>query len=417
MGRSKALTVFLLVLVVLLVGLNLYQFWISYNKEETVKKEDVPVQIADLKGDDWKSTIGQIVSVEGYYVKNNGIAMLLSDPGLIGLRRPMNTSEYLRIDVPLPDDPIQLGKYMVKGKVMGSLDPSEKIYLEKEKHSLVYPPIVEKKISVADIPVVVPPELSSTKYAVLISGGHTVQDSWPSFWNDLKFVYSVLVQKYHYDPENIYVLYDDGKGKDNQIPVDHPALKDSITVVMSHLAEVMTKRDSLLFYATDHGGKCTFGVEPSGDDSDLNECIALWNKTPYLDDWLKEDLDAIECKYSIIILDYCFAGGFTWDLSRTDRIIMTACTEDQGSHDHPDHPNGDFTYNLFNAFDGKWWGYSDQDNNGMISVAEAFNYASATSISIQTPTYDDNGDGIPHYINIKNGGGVEDEGRLGDTYL
>jgi hypothetical protein len=116
-------------------------------------------------------------------------------------------------------------------------------------------------------------------------------------------------------------------------------------------------------------------------------------------------------------MDLCHSGGYTWDLSRTDRIIMTASSEEQGSFDHPDYPNGDFTYNLFNAFDGKWYAPADQDNNGRISVAEAFNYAAVMSIPAQTPTYDDNGDGVSHYGNIANGGPVEDEGRLGNTYL
>jgi hypothetical protein len=418
MGRSKTLSVFLFFVVVLLIGLNLYQFWISYDSGETVKKEDVPVQIASLKGDEWRSIIGETVSVEGYYVQNNGIAMLLSDPGLIGSRRPLNTSEYIRIDVPLPDDAKWMGQYLIKGKVIESSDIDEKVYLGKDEYHLQLAPVTKPPIVMPDISIVVPPEHAETKYAVLISGGWTPQDAWPSFWNDLKFVYSVLVQKYHYDPANIYVLYNDGKAPDGQIPVDHPALPDDVNTVMDELANIMTNKDTLLFYVTDHGGHYgTSGAESSSDTAGLDEFICLWNKKGYYDDWLKAKFDAIKCKNSILIMDLCHSGGYTWDLSRTDRIIMTASTEEQGSFDHPDHPNGDFTYNLFNAFDGKWYVPADQDYNGRISVAEAFNYAAVASIPAQTPTYDDNGDGISHFKDIANGGPVEDEGRLGNTYL
>ena len=53
----------------------------------------------------------------------------------------------------------------------------------------------------------------------------------------------------------------------------------------------------------------------------------------------------------------------------------------------------------------------------MVTVSEAFNWAQLVSIKAQTPTYDDNGDGIYHFGPISNGGVVEDDGRLGATTL
>jgi len=50
-------------------------------------------------------------------------------------------------------------------------------------------------------------------------------------------------------------------------------------------------------------------------------------------------------------------------------------------------------------------------------VAEAFNHAAEASMADQTPNYDDNGDGVSHFGGISNGGVVEDDGRLGNTYL
>ncbi|HSV42337.1 MAG TPA: C13 family peptidase, partial [Methanomassiliicoccales archaeon] len=302
--------------------------------------------------------------------------------------------------------------------VLKAPDVDERVYIGAQFHELVLVSDPVYPQFIIDLAVVLPGEHSSSKYAVLISGGWTPQDAWPSFWNDLKMVYSVLVEEYFYDPVNIYVLYNDGVGEDSQIPVHYAATTDKVSLVLDELADIMDSGDRLLFYATDHGGWYgDGGKEPTAASTDLDEYICLWNKGGYYDDWLDEKLDAINYSKAIIILDLCHSGGFTWDLSGDDRIIMTACKEAELSYDHPDAPNGDFTYNLFNALRGYWWAYADLDNNGRVSVAEAFNYAAANSISIQTATYDDNGDGVAHFNNIPNGGPVEDEGRLGNTYL
>ena len=247
----------------------------------------------------------------------------------------------------------------------------------------------------------------------------TPQDAWPSFWNDLVLVYSALVQNYNYDPANIYVLYNNGYGYNSKIPVDLAATAVNIDSTLDDLADVMMEGDTLFFFATDHGGQYNMGgVEPGDNTVDKDEFIALWNYGVYFDDWLKEKLDAINCSKAIIILDLCHASGFTWDLrGHSNRIIMSACLEEQGAYDKPGYPGGDFTTNLFTAFRGRWGVDADLDNNGKVSVAEAFNYAAETSIHAQTPTYDDNGDGVAHYSEISNGEMVEDDGRLGNTYL
>lgn len=417
MGKEKTIQLILVIVIVALLLLNLTQFLMYSNKSTGVGQEDVPVEISEIKGDDWEDKVGQTVTVGGTYVENNGIPMLISDPGLLKIKRPMNSTEYIRLDLAV-EQPSLYAEYNIKGKVLASTNATEKVYLEKHKYTLIKKPIVNEipqYIIHYDIAPYI--EHSGSKYAVLVSGGWTAQDSWPSFWNDLKLVYKVLVENYYYDPANIFVLYDAGVGKDSEIPVHYAATPANIDTVLIHLAQVMQSDDKLLFYATDHGGFYgTGGLEPGAADNP-DEFIALWGMTGYYDDWLNTRLNAINFTKAIIILDLCFSGGFTWDCSRDNRIIMTASTELQSAFDHPDAPNGDFTYNLFAAFAQLSWVNADEDNNGMISVAEAFNFAAAVSISAQTPTYDDNGDGVPHYSNIPNGGMVEDEGRNGLTYL
>ncbi|MCX6651304.1 MAG: hypothetical protein NT131_06590 [Methanomassiliicoccales archaeon] len=253
---------------------------------------------------------------------------------------------------------------------------------------------------------------------MLISGGVSTEDAWPSFWNDLVLVYSVLVQNYSYDPENIYVIYNDGVGADGQIPIDCSASSAYVSTILDNLAEVTTAEDTFFFYATDHGSCApSWGNEPSNDQGN-DEYIALWHDS-YVDDLLNTKLYDIDCEKAIIILDLCYSGGFTWNLhGHSNRIIMTACLESQGAVDNPSIPNGDFTYNLMNAFKNSYYGLiiADMDFNGKVSVAEAFNYAAYYSVPYQTPTYDDNGDGVSHSGFIPNGG-VSGDGILGDIYL
>lgn len=401
--------------VVLLLTLNVFQFMVNSNSDD-VSRENVPMQIADIKGEDWEDLVGETVTVDGFYIENNGVAMLISDPSLIQMRRPLNTSEFLRVETPLPGDPVQLGRYQLKGKVLASTDVGERVYLGNDVYSLISSPAIDYPIHAVDIPILVPPEHSSTKYAVLISGGWDAQNAWPSFWNDLVLVYSALVQNYNYDPANIYVLYNNGVGMSSSIPVDYAATAANIDITMDNLAEIMEEGDTLFFFATDHGGQGKMGSE--ADAADYDEYIGLWNHWAYSDDRLNAKLDAIKCSRAIIILDLCHAGGFTWDLrGHSNRIVMCACKEEQGAFDKPGYPGGDFVTNLFAAFTGRWGIDADLDDNGKVSVAEAFNYAAHVSIPIQTPTYDDNGDGVSHYGDISNGGVLEDDGRLGNTYL
>jgi hypothetical protein len=418
MRRERTIQIVLVSVVVILLLLNIVQFMLYSEKSTGVSEEDVPMQISELKGENWESKIGETVTVGGYYIENNGIPMLITDPDLLTIRRPMDPTEYVLIDAPF-SNATMLGQYHLKGEVERSTDVNEKIFLKKELATLIMKPVIDQ------IPqyyvhynITVPPEHSSIKYAVLISGAFTLQDSWPSFWNDLKLVYSVLVNQYNYDPYNIYVLFSNGDAPDDDIPVDYSATPSNIDIVLEHLASVMDPQDQLLFYATDHGGSYeAYGFEPDSDAASTDEFIALWNKTGYTDDRLNNMLYHITFSKAIIILDMCDSGGFTWDLSRDNRIIMTASREDEGARDHPDYPNGDFTYNLFRAFQNIPITHADKDSNGLVSVAEAFNYASLVSILEQTPTYDDNGDGVSHYFDIPNGGVVEDEGRNGLTYL
>ncbi len=63
------------------------------------------------------------------------------------------------------------------------------------------------------------------KYAILIGGGDTdASKNFDAFWIDTKEMYNVLVNRYGYHPENVYLqLWDHQKGYKDGIYIDGPA--------------------------------------------------------------------------------------------------------------------------------------------------------------------------------------------------
>ena len=120
----------------------------------------------------------------------------------------------------------------------------------------------------------VPSETYASKYALLISGGGDANSNWPSFWNDLKLVHSVLVQRYLYNPDNIIVIYADGIAPDSQLNVNYRANISNVRGAMNYLWNVMGPEDTLFFFATDHGttySGAQHGAEPSGESPVVDE--------------------------------------------------------------------------------------------------------------------------------------------------
>jgi len=166
------------------------------------------------------------------------------------------------------------------------------------------------------------------------------------------------------------------------------------------------------------------------NDSDTDDWIGIdeyiWLQSNLSDSekWISDDeLNAILSNLSydklIIGISSCFGGGLVDDLSATNRIIMTSSNEtDEASLKHEDDNMSPWGSNFMDALHGEhmeWkipgWKLvhtgikveADANNDGNISLLEAWNYAwNNTSQRIDgTDTYwlDDNGNGLPTYWN------------------
>ena len=329
------------------------------------------------------------------------------------------------------------------------------------------------------------------RYAILFSGGINNNNAHKRYWMDLKFIYSTLINEYGYDPNNMAVLYKDGKAEDKDMPVQDSATQTNLAEVLGLLKEVSTDLDFVFIFTTNHGGgfkkddiswpigkydgwyrglldtdndegteqifesnyrscfggsnqggscdsdsycpNCTMppgtpccdinGLDLDGDGNtndqvSWDEELCAWGGSIY-DDEFANMLQGIKYSRMVIVMEQCFSGGFLRDLSGSNRIIMSAATQYESSWCKNLSPTNcsynEFSYHFTCAVNSAHPNGTsvdaDSNNDGHVSMVEAFNYAVSEDQANETPMYDDNGDGVPHSGTIPSGG----DGTLGSS--
>ncbi len=428
------------------------------------------VNIMELKGPDWQDYIDKEVTVEGIFVKDP-LPMLVTTLDIMKTNLELPDEHFIRLSgVPIQEiTPEKYGgrELRVKGviKVIGN-DNDTHVNLTK---SLMGLDVVSfESIRLVDE---YNPEIQSIeihpdshfsqadRYAILFSGGGKHTSNHVRYWNDLKFMYSTLVNEYKYSEDLIVVLYADGTGRDSQIPVHYAATQTNLETVFGLLRESSTTEDQIFFYTTDHGGGfCKNGIISMGKvyyicggrhDSDGDEGITdtisesaynldlnddglisgsvSWDEElrswggHIIDDSFDGMLANLNYNKMIIVMEQCFSGGLIADMARSgnNRIIMSAAGEYEPSEAMPpDYNYNEFVYYFTCAVNRETpAGLSvnaDYDGDGDISMVEAFNYARNHNTRSETPWYEDSGDGVPHSGEMPSQG----EGLLGsDTTL
>lgn len=246
-------------------------------------------------------------------------------------------------------------------------------------------------------------------YAVIISGGVDKSSNHFRYWNDCSLIYCVLTKFYGYKDENIYVIMSDGAvgsdtpltekysevpntcnkssldlDGDNDNDIGYAATKENITNVFNELSNRITDKDFLFIFSTDHGA-----IDSSG-----NVTMLLWGGEVITADEFSREVNKIKAKSISIVMEQCHSGGFIPMLEKKGRIITTACTINESSNSiYPNHFD-EFVYQWVSAVSG--WNPDgnkvrgvDTNNDGYISMKEAFEYAKNNSrlASSETPQY------------------------------
>jgi hypothetical protein len=194
-------------------------------------------------------------------------------------------------------------------------------------------------------------------------------------------------------PGSSYIIFD--ANQDNLLDID-------IDYDINNLQVDGTDFDNMGFFD---------GVDINSD-GDKNDWVSVDELIQIYGDKLSDDdmavfVDRVNAKVISIFAQQCFSGGLVEDLSGQNRVISTASTEETLSYGNL------FVMNFTSAF--HWANSSgfpvnaDYDGNGLISIQEAFNYATLNDYFNEIPQYDDNGDGISHTYPIPAGG----DGNLG----
>ncbi len=256
-----------------------------------------------------------------------------------------------------------------------------------------------------------PPPAREGAWALIISGGADQGNNHIRYWNDCSVIYRALVEYYGYADDHIRVLISDGTNPavdrsngtnspadldgDGDADIEYPATQVYISQVFAELAATLTASDQLFIYTTDHGGQA------SGHDCYLN----LWSSQTLADDQLAAHVATLPCQSIICTFEQCYSGGMIDDLAGDRRVIATAANWDELSWAMgPDYVYDTFVYHWTSAV--AWETPAgvpvdaDSNNDGVVSMHEAFLYAEAHDTEDETPQYSSTPAGLGDALNL-----------------
>ncbi len=381
---------------------------------------------------------GDTVTLQGYFIGDHkGGAILLNDYAYLKINMPIPEDQYIRLNGSFLSD-INVETYQgafvsLEGVVENSKDENDLVFTEMlgeqyliEIHPIATPHIVlDRPIDFIDPYILINiceihPFLCEftffleQKYALLYSGGYNSSSAYQRYWNDLNFMYLTLKSKYGFTDENIIVVYKDGVGENNSMPVDYAASQQGLADAFNDLQSRSDQFDQLFVFVTNHGGgyhavedRLASGVnDTNGDETDtykVDETIFYYNESNSItDDQWNNFFNSINYNELIFVLEPCFSGGFLRDLGSggNNRIVMSAAHEFEYSWAHAgtSYAYDEFSYHFTSAINGaKHNGAfvnADSNGDGKVSMLEAFNYASTNDSAAETPMYEDSGDGV-----------------------
>ena len=249
-------------------------------------------------------------------------------------------------------------------------------------------------------------ESSDSRWAVLMNGGYASSSNHVRYWNDLSNIYITLVNVYGFPDENIIVLCSDGldptpdqsNGQNSDPDLDgdgdddimYSCILSNVDMVFADLANNLTEGNELFIFQTDHGN--TLG----GWDSVFN----LWNMEEITDAHFAELLDALPDCEIICTFEPCFSGGFLDDVVVPPGPIVasSACSHDEYSWAKDTLDYDEYAFHWTAAVNGQdAYGETvdaDYNQDGTITMDEAFIYAESHDVQSESPQYGDYPEGI-----------------------
>lgn len=399
-------------------------FFVLISCEEEPVSEDRN-DIAQFKGDDWEDHLGEEVTIEAYLVltPTPTLHFTLED-------RLKNTiipeSRYFRLKVDEElfrdwPDSYHGAKVRLTGTIARDQDQSAGSLSEilGSSYFSVLDVKVNPEILVAssigidkfnnicqasNICDFITPFNPET-YIMLFSGGINASSAYSRYWNDMVFFYTIMAWYYGVDAGKMRIVYKDGTQENGYMPVHYAATIDGVNEAFEWFEEEMDGDDTFIFFATNHGGTNYTDFDNDDDNSFNNgdEAIFYYNQSGRIeDDELADMINGLNFGRMLAILEPCFAGGLLPDLQGPNRVMVSASKEDQvswGGYQNYGNSYDDFIYLFTAALAGQHAdGTSvdaDTDNNGKVSIAEAFEWARVEDTADEIPQIESDNDGVP----------------------
>ena len=256
------------------------------------------------------------------------------------------------------------------------------------------------------------PNSAVKDYAIIISGGIDKYNNNERYWNHCSYIYSTLINKYGYLKDHINVLMADGTNPaadmkktdgsfvsspldldgDGVADIQYSATKSNINTVFSNLKQKMSNEDNLFVFVTDHGGY------------DNGSFMYLWGTETMTPSELNTQLNKINALKINICLLQCHSGGFIPTLQANNRVITTSCASNEVAHSKYPYSFSEFAYHWLSAVSGTTpYGNSvnaDSNNDGIISMREAYYYACANDDCQETPQISSNPALLGYYLSL-----------------
>ncbi|MBU2589994.1 MAG: hypothetical protein KKA65_05345 [Nanoarchaeota archaeon] len=254
---------------------------------------------------------------------------------------------------------MNIGKHLKRGLLVLSAALALQFYTKQEKYALV--------INGDD----------SIKYSINISQAYEA-----FFKNGFDKVY-ILDSKY----ENNFDKLLNANFEDflvTNYPIYGTAKRKTLEEVINKLKNEVDKDALFFLYVTDHGNR--IDEEIAGERIELST-ITLYGEEDTTEEELFEILKPIKPKIGVYLFDQCYSGGFAVQFGHGNVIAIASAVAEKSSYSFDRNSVG---YFFMKALAGDM--VADSDENGRISIKEAFDYM------MRRHTYSIDGDQKP-FIN------------------
>lgn len=231
---------------------------------------------------------------------------------------------------------------------------------------------------------------STTKWAVIISGGCDMTNNYSRYYNDCVNIYIKLTQELDFPKGNIYCLIADGTDPaidqrtgtntyinsnpdldgDGTNDIQYKATKNNLSTVFNNLSLLVSPGDEVLVFMTDHGG--------------TDGCFYLWDYETLYPSALNTELNKLGSSVFIdIVMGQCHSGAFIIPLSASNRTIATSCLSTEVAY------TSAFQYNYFLHYWTEAISYYAMTGDSYVAPAELFGsaYSSVVSFLSQHPQF------------------------------